>query len=238
MTTAASPRPVIIDTDPGQDDAIAILLALGSPELDVLGVTAVAGNVPLPLTTRNALLVCELAGRTEMPVFAGCDRPMVRRLVTAEAVHGQTGLDGPAWDEPSMAVRDDHAVDWMIDTLRASGDDGVTICALGPLTNVAMALVRAPDVASHIRELVTMGGGWFVGGNITPAAEFNIYVDPHAAHVVYSSGVPIVAMSLDVTHKALMRHEWIASLRDDGPRRRGRSGHVDVLRALRPRTLR
>lgn len=211
-----SGRPVIIDTDPGQDDAIAILLALGSPELDVLGVVAVAGNVPLPLTTRNALLICELAGRTEVPVFAGCERPMVRRLVTAEAVHGKTGLDGPDWAEPTMARQDAHGVDWMIDTLRASGDDGVTICALGPLTNVAMALVRAPDVAGHIREIVTMGGGYFVGGNITPAAEFNIYVDPHAAHVVYTSGVPIVTMSLDVTHKALMRHEWIASLRETG----------------------
>ena len=205
-------RKVIIDTDPGQDDALAILLALGSPELDVLGITCVAGNVPLSYTTRNALLVCELAGRTDVPVFAGCDRPMVRKLVTAEAVHGKTGLDGPDWDEPSMQLQDQHAVDWMIETLLAADDGEITLCPVGPVTNVAMAMVREPAIIPKIGQIVTMGGGYFVGGNITPAAEFNVYVDPHAADVMYRSGIPIVAMPLDVTHKALMPREWIDSV--------------------------
>lgn len=209
---AVTTHKVIIDTDPGQDDALAILLALGSPEIDLLGITCVAGNVPLPLTVRNARLVCELAGRTDVAVFAGCDRPMVRPLVTAEAVHGKTGLDGPVWDEPTMPVQDQHAVDWLIQTLLAADDGEITLCPVGPLTNVAMAMVRAPAVIPKIGRIVTMGGGYFVGGNITPAAEFNVYVDPHAADVVYRSGVPIVAMPLDVTHKALMRHEWIESV--------------------------
>ncbi|MEM7285792.1 MAG: nucleoside hydrolase [Actinomycetota bacterium] len=207
-----TPRKVIIDTDPGQDDALAILLALGSPELDVLGITCVAGNVPLSYTTRNALLVCELAGRTDMRVFAGCDRPMVRRLVTAEAVHGKTGLDGPDWAEPTMELQDTHAVDWMIETLLGADDGEVTICPVGPVTNVAMAMVREPAIIPKIERIVTMGGGYFVGGNVTPAAEFNVYVDPHAADVMYRSGVPIVTMPLDVTHKALMRREWIESV--------------------------
>ncbi|MGI9621321.1 MAG: nucleoside hydrolase [Acidimicrobiales bacterium] len=209
-------RKIIIDTDPGQDDALAILLALGSPELEVLGISCAAGNVPLDLTTRNALLICELAGRSDVPVFAGCDRPMVRSLVTAEAVHGKTGLDGPDWDEPTMALNSQHAVDWMIDTLMAADDGEVTICPVGPATNVAMAMIREPRIVPKIAEIVTMGGGYFVGGNVTPAAEFNVYVDPHAANVMYRSGIPIVAMPLDVTHSALMTREWIESIRDIG----------------------
>ena len=206
-------RKIIIDTDPGQDDALAILLALGSPELEVLGITCVAGNVPMHYTTRNALLVAELAGRPDVPVFAGCERPMVRALVTAEEVHGKTGLDGPQWDEPTTALAQGHAVDWLIDTLMAAEDGEITLCPIGPLTNIAMALVREPRIIPKIAEIVSMGGGYFVGGNITPAAEFNIYVDPHAAHVVYTSGISLVVMPLDVTHKALMRDEWIESVR-------------------------
>ncbi|HEV7368770.1 nucleoside hydrolase [Arenibaculum sp.] len=196
-------RPIIIDTDPGQDDAVAILLALASPELDVLGLTTVAGNVPLHLTSRNALMVCELAGRPDLPVFAGCDRPLLRRLVTAEHIHGRTGLDGPDLPEPSMALRPGHAVDWLVETLMAAREGEVTLCPLGPLTNVALALAREPRIASRIREIVLMGGGFFEGGNITPAAEFNIHVDPHAAAAVLGSGVPVVMMPLDVTHKVL-----------------------------------
>ncbi len=207
---------IVIDTDPGQDDALAILLALASPELDVVGITTVAGNVPLPLTSRNARLVCELAGRRDVPVFAGCDRPLVRPLVTAEAVHGKTGLDGPDWDEPAMAVQDAHAVDWLVATLLGSDDGEITLCPVGPLTNVAMALIREPRIVPKVAQIVTMGGGYFVGGNTTPAAEFNVYVDPHAAHVVYRSGIPIVAMPLDVTHRALMTDEWIQSIRAIG----------------------
>ncbi len=212
----SSPRPIIIDTDPGQDDAIAILAALASPELDVVGITAVAGNVPLALTLRNTRMLCELADLPETPVYSGCSRPMVRNLVTAEHVHGKTGLDGPELPEPTMAVQEQHAVDFIITSLLAAGPDGITLCPVGPLTNIAMAMVKQPAIVPHIREIVLMGGAYWEGGNITPTAEFNIYVDPHAAHVVFTSGVPIVAHSLDVTHRALMTKEWIAALADLG----------------------
>jgi purine nucleosidase len=198
-------RKIIIDTDPGQDDAVAILLALGSPkEIDVLGITTVAGNVPLSYTQKNARIVCELAGRSDMPVFAGCDAPLRRKLVTAEHVHGKTGLDGPVLPDPTMPLQDQHAVDFIIETLRAHDADTVTLCPLGPLTNLATALQRAPDIADHIQEIVLMGGAYFEVGNITPAAEFNIYVDPEAADIVFKSGVKITVVPLDVTHKALV----------------------------------
>ena len=200
-----TPRKIIIDTDPGQDDAVAILLALASPEeIEVLGITCVAGNVPLELTARNARIVCELAGRSDMRVFAGCDRPLGRALVTAEHVHGKTGLDGPTLPEPTMALAEGHAVDFIIETLRQHPPGSVTLCPLGPLTNIATALQRAPDIAERIAEIVLMGGGYFEGGNITPAAEFNIYVDPQAADTVFRCGASIVVMPLDVTHKALV----------------------------------
>lgn len=213
-----APRPIIIDTDPGQDDAIAILLALASPEFDVLGLTVVAGNVPLKLTEMNARKICELAGKPETKVFAGCARPLMRSLVTAEEVHGKTGLDGPELPDPAMPLQDQHAVDWLVETLRAAAPGGITLCTLGPLTNVAAALVKAPDIAGRITEIVMMGGGFFEGGNVTPAAEFNIYVDPHAAHVVLNSGVKITMHPLDVTHKALMTRTWIDSLKALGNR--------------------
>jgi purine nucleosidase len=200
----AAPRSIIIDTDPGQDDAVAILLALASPELRVLGITAVAGNVPVPLTARNARIVCELAGRPDIPVFVGCDRPLRRPLVTAEHVHGKTGLDGPDLAEPAMPLQDAHAVDFIVDTLRSEAPGTVTLCPLGPLTNIATALARAPDIAPRIAEIVLMGGAYFEVGNITPAAEFNIYVDPEAAAAVFAAGVPLTVMPLDVTHKALV----------------------------------
>jgi purine nucleosidase len=198
-------RKIIIDTDPGQDDAVAILLALGSPEeIDVLGITAVAGNVPLSLTESNARRVCELAGRPDVKVFAGCDRPMGRPLVTAEHVHGETGLNGPVLPDPTMPLQDQHGVDFIIDTLRAEASGTVTLCPLGPLTNIATAFEKAPDIVEKVQEIVLMGGAYFEVGNITPAAEFNIYVDPQAADIVFKSGVPIVVMPLDVTHKALV----------------------------------
>ena len=196
-------RKIIIDTDPGQDDAVAILLALSSPELDVVGITAVAGNVPLALTEKNARKICELAGRADMKVYAGAVRPLMRPLVTAEYVHGKTGLDGPDLPEPTMPLQAQHGVDFIIDTVQANPDGAITLCPLGPLTNIALALIRAPEIAPKIKEIVLMGGGFFEGGNVTPAAEFNIYVDPHAADVVLKSGIPIVMMPLDVTHKAL-----------------------------------
>ena len=199
---------IIIDTDPGQDDAVAILLALASPdEIEVLGITAVAGNVPLALTQRNARMVCELAGRRDIRVFAGCDRPLGRDLVTAEHVHGKSGLDGPVLPEPDMPLQDQHGVDFIIDTLRAEPEGSVTLCPLGPLTNIAMAFEKAPDIIPRIRKLVLMGGAYFQVGNITPAAEFNIYVDPEAADIVFRSGAPLTVMPLDVTHKALVTAE-------------------------------
>jgi purine nucleosidase len=216
MTT---PRKIIIDTDPGQDDAVAILLALASPEdVDVLGITAVAGNVPLPLTQRNARIICELARRPDMQVFAGCDAPLERKLVTAEHVHGKTGLDGPQLADPVMPLQPRHAVDFIIDTLRAEPAGSVTLCPLGPLTNIATAFLKAPDIVARVQEIVLMGGAYFEVGNITPAAEFNIYVDPEAADIVFKSGVPLVVMPLDVTHKALTTRPRIDTFRAMGTR--------------------
>lgn len=198
-------RKIIIDTDPGQDDAVAILLAFGSPEdVEVLGITAVAGNVPLALTVKNARIICELADRRDVPVYAGCDRPLDRALVTAEHVHGKTGLDGPDWPDPTMGIEDGHGVDFIIETLRNQPAGTVTLCPLGPLTNIATAFQRAPDIIEKVQEIVLMGGAYFAVGNITPAAEFNIYVDPQAADIVFKSGVPLTVLPLDVTHKALV----------------------------------
>lgn len=199
----AAPKKIIIDTDPGQDDAAAIMLALGSPELEVLGITAVAGNVPVAQTSRNIRVVCELSNRRDVKVYAGADRPLKRQLVTAEHVHGKTGLDGPVVEEPTMPLQPQHAVDFIIETLLAEEPGTVTLCTLGALTNIALALNKAPEIAPRVRELVMMGGGFFEGGNITPAAEFNIYVDPDAAEIVFKSGIPIVMMPLDVTHRVL-----------------------------------
>lgn len=209
---------VIIDTDPGQDDAVAILLALASPEIEVVGITAVAGNVPLRLTEKNARRICELAGRPETRVFAGAIRPLVRQLVTAEEVHGKTGLDGPDLPEPKMHLEKQYAVDFLIDTLMHEESGTITLCPLGPLTNIALALIRQPKIAGRIKQIVLMGGGFFEGGNVTPTAEFNIYVDPHAAEVVLKSGVPIVMMPLDVTHKALTTKKRVEAFRKLGTR--------------------
>jgi len=198
------PRKIIIDTDPGQDDAAAIMLAFGSSEdLEVLGITVVAGNVPLSYTSRNARMVCELCGRSDVQVYEGALGPLERPQVTAEHVHGKTGLDGPVLPEPTMPVNPQHAVDFIIATLRREPAGTVTLCTLGPLTNIALALQKAPDVMLRARELVMMGGGFFEGGNITPAAEFNIYVDPQAADLVIRSGIPLVMLPLDVTHQLL-----------------------------------
>ncbi len=208
-----SARKIIIDTDPGQDDAVAILLALASPELELLGISCVAGNVPLALTSKNARIVCELAGRPEVRVFAGCDRPMARPLVTAEHVHGKTGLDGIDLPDPSMTLQDQHSVDFLIETLRTEPAGTVTICPIGPLTNIATAMERAPDIIPRIQEIVLMGGAYFEVGNITPTAEFNIYVDPEAAKIVFGAGVPLTVMPLDVTHKALTTRARVEAFR-------------------------
>ncbi|MFV1533355.1 nucleoside hydrolase [Phaeobacter sp. JH209B] len=209
-----SARKIIIDTDPGQDDAVAILLALASPEeIDLLGITCVAGNVPLALTQTNARRVCEVAGRPDMAVHAGCDAPLARPLITAEHVHGKTGLDGPDLWDPTMPLAATHAVDFIIDSLRREAPGTVTLCPLGPLTNIATAFQKAPDIVARVQEIVLMGGAYFEVGNITPAAEFNIYVDPEAAAAVLSSGVPVTMMPLDVTHKALATRPRIEAIR-------------------------
>ncbi len=210
----APARRIIIDTDPGQDDAVAILLALSSPQdIDLIGITTVAGNVPLALTARNARIVCELAKRQDIPVFAGCDAPLERPLVTAEHVHGKTGLDGHDLPEPTMALQSRHTVDFIIETLRSEAAGTVTLCPLGPLTNIATALSRAPDIASRIDRIILMGGAYFEVGNITPAAEFNIYVDPEAADIVMKSGCGVTFLPLDVTHKALITAERAGKFR-------------------------
>ncbi len=212
-------RKIIIDTDPGQDDAVAILLALASPdELEVLGVTAVAGNVPLPLTQRNARIVCELAGHADIPVFAGSDMPLSRPLVTAEHVHGETGLDGPTLPDPEVPLQKGHAVDFIVETLRNEPAGTVSLVPIGPLTNVARAFQDAPDIMQRVQEIVLMGGAYFEVGNITPTAEFNIYVDPEAAEIVFKSGIPLTVMPLDVTHKALVTTDRVEAFRQMGTR--------------------
>ena len=209
-----TPRKIIIDTDPGQDDAVAILLALASPdELQVLGITTVAGNVPLDYTTKNASVIKELSGVLDVPIYAGCDRPLGRDLVTAEHVHGKTGLDGIALPDPVTPVQDQNAVDFIIQTLRREDPGTVTLCPLGPLTNIAKALRDAPEIAQRCAQIVLMGGAYFQVGNITPAAEFNIYVDPEAADIVFKSGIDLVVMPLDVTHKALTTQPRVDAFR-------------------------
>ena len=212
-----SRRKIIIDTDPGQDDAVAILLALASPqEIDLLGIVAVAGNVPLPLTQKNARIVCELAGKRDGLVFAGCDTPLSRKLVTAEHVHGKTGLDGPQLSDPTMPLQDRHGVEFIVDVLRQEPPGSVTLVPIGPLTNIASAFTKAPDIVDRVGEIVLMGGAYFEVGNITPAAEFNIYVDPEAADIVFKSGVKLTVMPLDVTHKALTTRPRVDAFRGLG----------------------
>lgn len=196
------PTPVVIDCDPGHDDAIALLLALASPELELLGVTAVAGNQLLEKTTANAIRVLELVGRGEVPVAAGAPRPLVRELVVADWVHGESGLDGPALGAPGATPLDIHAVDFLARTVDASPDP-VTLIATGPLTNVALFLARFPAHAARLERIVAMGGA-IAEGNVTPAAEFNVWADPEAAARVFASGLDVTMIGLDVTHRALM----------------------------------
>ncbi len=219
-------RQIIIDTDPGLDDALAILLALASPELEVVGLTAVAGNVPLALTATNARRICELAGRRNVPVFAGCAQPLVRPLVTA-TVHGETGLDGAALPAPTMPLQPEHAVDWLIDTVMAAPDQALTLCALGPLTNVAAALRREQRIALRLREIVVMGGAAPQAGNVTPVAEFNIHVDPEAAEAVFRCGARLTVIPLDLTRQVAMTRPRYARLQAiDNPVGKAAAGMV------------
>ncbi len=208
------PTPIIIDCDPGVDDAIAILLALGL-DLSILGITTVAGNVPLSLTTANARKICALASRLDLPVFAGCPRPLLKPLTTAEDIHGATGLQGANLPDPSPnSLQSQHGVDFLIEQL-SSAPAPLRIAALGPLTNLAVALIKCPQIVEKIAQLVIMGGS-MNQGNITPSAEFNMYVDPHAAQVVLSADIPTTLITLDITHQVLTTPERLASIRAIG----------------------
>ena len=206
---------IILDCDPGQDDAVSLLLAMSSPdELDILGITVVAGNVPLALTTTNTRLMCDLAGRSDIKVYAGCDKPLVRNQVTAEHVHGATGINGFEVTNPVCQLQEKHAVDFIISTLLETDDNSITLLPTGPLTNIATAISKAPEICPKIQQIVLMGGAMFEAGNITPSAEFNIYADPHAAEIVFNCGRPITQFGLDATHQVLTTRKRIKMLRD------------------------
>jgi purine nucleosidase len=209
----AQTRDLIIDTDPGADDVVALLLALASPEeLNVLAITTVAGNVRLDKTSRNARLAREWAGREDVPVYAGAPKPLVRTPIYAENIHGQEGLPGVTVHEPAKGLAEGNAVDYLINTLRKASTHSVTIAMLGPQTNLALALIQAPEITQGIKEVVVMGGAHFNGGNITPTAEFNLFADPHAAQVVLASGVKLTYVPLDVTHKILTSEQRLKQI--------------------------
>ncbi|MEM8503865.1 MAG: nucleoside hydrolase [Cyanobacteria bacterium P01_D01_bin.1] len=207
------PAPIIIDCDPGVDDAIAILLAIGL-DLPILGITTVAGNVPLSLTYTNARKICALAGRLDIPVFAGCPRPLLKPLTTAKDIHGATGLKGATFPEPGPTDASQHSVDFLIEQLLSAAEP-LRIAALGPLTNLAIALIKCPQIAEKIAQLVIMGGS-MSQGNITAAAEFNMYVDPHAAKVVLEAAIPTTLITLDTTHQVLTTPKRLADIRAIG----------------------
>jgi purine nucleosidase len=211
------PRPIIIDTDPSPDDAVAFLTAVASPdELEVLAITTVAGNVPVHLTSKNARKALELARRTEIPVYAGATAPLLRPLVTAEVVHGKTGFDGYDLPDPVTPLAEGFAPDAIVEMVMSRPRGEVTLCCIAPLTNIALAMAKEPRLAGHLREIVMMGGAFSEGGNITPAAEFNIYVDPEAAARVLGCGAPITMIPLDCTHQALTTAPRLEKLRSIG----------------------
>lgn len=186
---------------------------MSSPEdIELLGITTVAGNVPLELTQRNARIMCDIAGRHDIPVYAGCERPMIREPMTAEYIHGSTGIDGIEIFEPRTSLQVSHAVDFIITTLMDADSESITLVPTGPLTNIGVAIERDPSILKGVREIVLMGGAMREGGNRSPSAEFNIQVDPHAANIVFNCGRPITAMGLDVTHKVLSTRERVAKI--------------------------
>lgn len=209
-----TPRPIILDCDPGQDDAVALFLAMSSPdELEILGITTVAGNVPLQLTQRNARMMCDIAGRKDIPVIAGCAQPMLRQAITAEYIHGESGIDGVDVFEPDTPLRKGHAVEFIIDALLAAEKGTVTLVPTGPLTNIGTAIKREPRILQHLQQIVLMGGAMREGGNRSPSAEFNILADPHAAEIVFNCGRPVTAIGLDVTHQVLSTRKRVARIR-------------------------
>ena len=208
------PRKIIINCDPGQDDAVALFLAMASPdELDLLGITTVAGNVPLALTQRNARQMCDIADHSDIPVYAGCTQPMVRPLVTAENIHGETGINGIDAIEPATPLRSGHAVDFIIESLLDADAASITLVPTGPLSNIATAIEKEPTILSRIEQIVLMGGAMREGGNRTPSAEFNILVDPEAADIVFRCGRPITALGLDVTHQVLSTEDRVERIK-------------------------
>ncbi len=208
---------IIIDCDPGQDDAVALFLALSSPdELEILGITTVAGNVPLKLTERNARIICDIADSKKTQVFAGCSRPMLVNLMTAENVHGKTGIDGIDIFKPMTLLEELHAVDFIVETLKDAETDSITLVPTGPLTNIALAIIKDPSILNSIKQIVLMGGAMREAGNLSASAEFNMRVDPHAAKVVFECGIPIIVMSLDVTHKVLTSRERVREIESIG----------------------
>lgn len=194
-------RKIILDCDPGHDDAIAIVLAHGSPDIELVGITTVAGNQTLPKVTRNALRMCTVAGISDVPVAAGCEFPLVRRQIVAPEIHGDSGLDGPDFPEPTVLLDPRHAVDLIIDTVMAAAPGEITLVPVGPLTNIALAMRREPAIVERVREVVLMGGA-YTRGNTTPAAEFNILADPEAAAAVFDAPWPVTMVGLDLTHQA------------------------------------
>jgi purine nucleosidase len=206
-----NPKPIIIDTDPGIDDALAFLLALASPEIRLEALTTTQGNVTLEKATRNALSVLELAHASHIPVVSGSVLPLVQPLRASDQVHGASGIGNSNLPEPAAKPIPGHAVDYLIERVLAEPGE-LSLFPIGPLTNVAMAIRKEPRFAAAVKELVIMGGAILEYGNVTPLAEFNIYVDPHAAHIVFHSGIPITLIPLDVTHKCLIRQEHIDRL--------------------------
>ena len=202
---------IVLDTDPGHDDAIAILLALASAEVEVLGITSVSGNQTLEKTTANALKILEFVDRTDIPVYAGCDRPLVREQWAAAYVHGESGLDGPDLPDPTTKPAEGHAIDFVAKTVEEH--EGVVLVPVGPLTNIGLLLARYPGIEKRIARVVLMGGA-IAEGNVTPAAEFNIWADPEAAHRVFTSGIDVTMVGLDVTHKALLVPQKVDELRE------------------------
>lgn len=211
--STSGPLPLIIDCDPGIDDAVMLMIAFMSPKLDVRAITAVAGNVPLRLTSRNARMICERMGRPDVPVYAGCPRPMLRKPVTAEDFHGESGIEGIEIFQPKAPLAAGHAVSELIARLSAAKAGSQTVVLSGPMTNLAAALVMAPEIAARIDHLVVMAGGDHIGGNITPFAEFNVFADPHAAAIVFDANIRTTVLSLDVTHTVRAEPERVASLR-------------------------
>ena len=202
--------PIIIDCDPGIDDTIAILTAFVSLELEILGITPVCGNQPLERTVRNALQVCELGERVDVPVYAGCPRPLFREPIHGQ-FHGKTGLGNTVLPDPTKSAEPISAVEFMIDAFSKAAASGrkITLCCLGPMTNLAVALRMKPEIAEGIERIVMMGGAYREPGNRTMTAEFNILADPHAAHIVFSSGLQIVALALDATHQVILTPEHV-----------------------------